>query len=104
MEKIIKQQEHRFLEYEFTATDLDSRDTITDVVLINENIQDETQIDTIIKKNLLTHPVASITGNTWEMNSWILTGKKVNKQIIWTEIQERKEKFQNTEYPINNFG
>lgn len=89
-----------FAEYEFTAKNLDSLDTITDVTGINVKVTED-RIPEVIKNTFKNHPIISLDGN-WEVEGWVKTGrvtKAVSEQFL---VSERDEEYKNVVYPLMN--
>lgn len=84
-------------EYEFTARDLDALTTIRDVLYIKEGAEVGETIERYLKKE---HSIASITGNTWQVEGYDKTGAVMRKTIIKEMTSDRSSEYKNEEYPI----
>jgi|SRR5690606_38484803 len=98
-----------FIEIQFSANDLDSGDSITDVLLFKEGLSDE-RIEEILNNKLKKHSIIELTGgNTWELDGFVPTGRKLEvtrdenrKPINFLEIEPREPDFADIEYPEMN--
>lgn len=88
-----------FVEYQFSARDLDAGDQIVDVISLREHIDPELYINEYIRDR---YELTTMNSNTWQLEGYQKTGKKYTVQTIRTVISERQEKF-NQEYPIINY-
>jgi hypothetical protein len=87
-------------EFEFTAKDLDSLEYVTDVALINDN--HTRPIDEIITEYIKNkHFYTSLNGNTWNLEGYQPTGKRIERQVIYTITSQRLDEFDKV-YPIVN--
>jgi len=93
----MKNNIQNFTEFEFTAKDLDSLETITDVLLINNKAK--MPIEDILKSHIPNHPIMSLSGNTWEIEGYQPTGKRIEKQVTYTVTSQRLDEFDKA-YPI----
>ena len=84
-----------FIEYEFSAEDLDSKDTVIDTVLFNE----KANLPKAFDKYKAKHPIMSLSGNTWEINGWEPTGFRMEIRTIRTITSARLDEFAKKEYP-----
>lgn len=83
-------------EYEFTAKDLDALTTIKDVLYIKEGAIVGETIERHLKKE---HSIASLTGNTWEVEGYGKTGAVMRKTIIKEMTSDRSPEYKDELYP-----
>jgi hypothetical protein len=93
----MKNSIQNFTEFEYTAKDQDSLEVITDVVLIND--ESTIPIEDVIKSYIKRHPIISLNGNTWSLEGYQPTGKRIEKQVTYTVTSQRSDEFDKV-YPI----
>lgn len=96
---------NNYHEFEFTASDLDSGDSLTDVICLKD-CSEETEAFDIIQKYVDTrHPITTLSGNTWEIESVEKTGLSYQRNSETKErivLTTRDESYQENEYPLMN--
>lgn len=92
------------IEWIFSARDVDNGDTITDKMMI-ANGHDEKKVESFINAFLHNnHPITSLSGNTWTIESLEKTGGQLNKVESYELISQPKPEFDKEIYPIMNNG
>ena len=92
-------------EWVFTAYDLDSGDSIVDVVNLKSDLSKEEAFNAINELVLNKHPITTITGNTWEVEDIELTGRTYSYNTEtkeYTLLTERSDYYKDLVYPIMN--
>ncbi len=103
----MKNSKYTYTEIQFTATDLDSTDSVTDIIALclePAEIRDkEDYIEKTIEGYFDKHPIIGLTGNTWKVDGFRKTGRVYTKEVIYTEVTPREKDFEK-EYPLCIMG
>lgn len=93
----------KYIEYEFTARDLDSDDMLIDTVLIRDSSAGKNIFDILTKYIATGHELTTLSGNTWEIEDFIETGLQTDRvDGKHVKISPRDSEFSDKEYPIVN--